>query len=366
MSEKLFLLAFIVCGLSFFAERPVTSSCVSCPTIMQGPPCQEFWRADAVFIGLVTEAIAVDWSGSNINPYSQYRQLKARLSVEQSFRGTESSAEVIFEMNDCPYPFKQGERYLVYAHKDREGKLYQRIGFSRTRPLSEAKEDLEFIRGLSTAKPGTKVYGKVTRSTHNIKESRYDYEPLTGVKVFLASNDQDYEAVTDSEGQYQFLGLAAGTYRIRAELPAHLSFKEETIKVRGQSCVPLDISAMRDGQIAGRVLDINGQPMIYVPVSLVSADAELKDILLNIKDRWAWTFSVTNSEGRFGFSRLAPGNYMLIINRAEFERTRGTERAQALPMLFYPGVTSIDQAVVITLREGQKAREYDFHLPDGY
>jgi hypothetical protein len=362
MRERLFVfVASIMCVLAFLPNRGVAASCLSCPRMGQGPPCQEFWRAEAVFIGLVTEAEAVDWSGTNIAPYSQYQRLTARLSVLQAFRGMDET-EVIFEMNDCPYPFKQGERYLVYAHRDREGKLYQRIGFSRTRPLSEAGEDLEFIRGLSTTQPGSRVYGKLTLPTHNIKESRNDYEPLTGVKVILEGNNQNYDAVTDGTGQYQLVGLPAGAYRVRAELPDHLSFEERTIRITGQGCVPLDISAMRDGQIAGRVLNVDGQPVASVPVSLVSADAGLEDILSENKDRGAWTFSVTNEQGRFGFSQLAPGRYLLIINRAEFEKTRGNEKAQALPRLFYPGVTIMEQAVVITVREGRKAREYDFLL----
>lgn len=127
--------------------------------------------------------------------------------------------------------------------------------------------------------------------------------------------------------------------------------------------MPLDISALRDGQIGGRVLNVDGQPVASVPVSLVSADARIEEILSDTKDRGAWTFSVTNDEGRFGFSQLAPGEYLLIINRAEFEKTRGNEKAQALPRLFYPGVTGMEHAVVITVRESRKAREYDFRLP---
>ncbi len=362
MRERLFIfLAFIICALSLLPNRVFAASSLSCPHVVQGPPCQEFWRADAVFVGLVIEAVAVDGSDTNPMPTSQYLRLTARLSVEERFRGTHA-AEVVFEMKDCPYPFKQGERYLVYAYKDREGKLYQRIGSSRTRPLSEAGEDLEFIRGLSTARPGTTVYGKVTRPTHNIKESRYDSEPLIGVKVILEGNDQDHDAFTDGEGKYQFSGLPAGDYRVRTELPDHLSFKEQTIQATGQGCVPFDISALRDGQIAGRVLNVDGQPLASVPVSLVSADAGLEEILFETKDRGAWTFSVTNDQGRFEFSQLAPGRYLLIINRAEFERTRGSERAQALPRLFYPGVNGMEQAIVITLRDGLKAKDYNFRL----
>jgi hypothetical protein len=303
----------------------------------------------------------VDWSGTKLEPYSQYRQLTARLLVEQAFRGIKGS-EVVFRMDDCPYVFKQGERYLVYAHKDSAGQLSQRLGFSRTRPLSEAEEDLEFIRGLATAQPGSKIYGKVARATHNIKQVRYDHEPLRGVRVSLESKDQNYEAFTDGEGRYQFAGLSAGAYRVRAELPDRLSSKELSIQVNGVGCVPLDIFSQREGEIAGRVVDVDGQPVAGVPVSLVSADASVAEILTDIKDRGAWTLTYTNEEGRFRFTQLAPGGYLLILNRSQYEKARGSEKAQTLPRLFFPGVTGREQAEVIDVREGGKTREYVFHL----
>lgn len=356
------LLVTVISSLFPLPGKTRAASYLSCPQVVQGPPCQEFWRADAVFIGLATEVVAVDWSGTNLVPFSQYRRLTARLSVEEVFRGVEAT-EVMFEMNDCPYPFKQGERYLVYAHKGRDGKLYQSIGRSRTRPLSEAGGDLEYIRGLSAAEDGSSVLGKVTRHTHNIRESRYDVEPLKDVRIILEGSDRRQEVVSDDEGRYQFVGLPTGTYKVRAELPAHLSFDEQTIKVTGRGCVPLDISARRDGQIVGRVLDADGQPVAYVPVSLVPADAGPEEIFSEGKDKGVWTFGLTNEQGRFEFSQLAPGRYLLIINRAEFERTRGTERTRALPRLFYPGAADIGQATVIAVREGQRAREYNFSLP---
>jgi hypothetical protein len=356
------MIAAVIGILFFLPGKGLTASCISCAGMGQGPPCQEFWRADAVFIGSVTEAMAVDWSGTDVAPYSEYRRLTARLFVEEAFRGVEAT-EVIFEMNDCPYPFKQGERYLVYAHKDRNGKLYQRIGMSRTRPLSKAGEDLEYKRRLSATGAVSNILGKVTRHTHNIRESRYDIEPLKDVRIILEGNDQRHEVVTDVEGSYQFAGLRAGTYRVRAELPAHLRFDEQTIKVTGKGCTPLDISARRDGQLAGRVLDADGLPIVYVPVSLVSADASLEEIFSESKVKGAWTFGLTNKQGRFEFSHLAAGRYLLIINRSEFETTRGTEKTRALPRLFYPGVANIEQSTVITVTEGQRAREYDFRLP---
>jgi protocatechuate 3,4-dioxygenase beta subunit len=52
--------------------------------------------------------------------------------------------------------------------------------------------------------------------------------------------------------------------------------------------------------------------MKYVPISLVSAEAATDEILS--KDHNAWTYALTNEQGYYNFSHLAPGQYLLIIN----------------------------------------------------
>jgi hypothetical protein len=334
----------------------------SCPRVIQGPPCFECWRPNTViFIGVATQVVLTpNNTGLMIGPYVRST---VHFTIEEAFKGIEGSA-IDLELDYCGYLFKEGERYLVYAHRNpNDNKLNVRDGSTRTRLLSQAGEDLEYLRELSSAEPGSRVYGKVAQSTHNIKDSRYEAEPLTEVKVVLEGGNERRVAVSDSEGNYQFTGLPAGTYRLRAELPARLSFPEQTIRVTGRGCVPMDITTNRNGQIAGRVLDMNGNPLAYVPVSLVSADASLEQILSEGKDKGAWTFTLTNEQGRYWFTNLAPGRYLLVINRAEFEKSRGTEISRLLPRLFYPGVIDITQASVVVVRDEQKPREYDFRLP---
>ena len=116
------MVAALVLSLTLLPAAAPPAYCASCPQIVQGPPCQEFWRADALFVGYVTEAVGVDWTNTNLVPTSQYIKLTARLAVEESFRG-DVGAQVTFQMDNCPYPFREGERYLVYANKGRDGKL---------------------------------------------------------------------------------------------------------------------------------------------------------------------------------------------------------------------------------------------------
>jgi len=335
----------------------------TCPGFTPGPPCMEFWRADAVFIGVVNRVVREpDTSPGAFGPYSRST---VYFTIEEAFRGVGGTA-LVLELDHCGHFFKENERYLVYAHRNGNTKqLDVRVGNTRTRPVAEAKEDLEYIRGLSSAEPGSRVFGKITQHTYNIKVHEIDVEPLKNIRVTLVGNNESKEVVTDSEGNYEFKRLTAGTYRVRADLPAYLAgySPEEEFKLTGRDCGAMDFHGWRKAQISGRVLDVNGKPLESVAITLVPADATPEQILEEKKDKFGWPFTSTNREGRFSFSYLAPGRYLLIINRAEYEKSRGGKEWSALPRLFYPGVNDLAAATVIVVSDEHERREYNFTLP---
>jgi hypothetical protein len=349
------------CFVPLLTVFTFVNALASCPMTQQGPPCQEYWQSEAVFIGLATRVVTVpNNSGFAFGPYSQST---VYFTIEETFKGVGGTG-IVLNLDHCGYLFKEGERYLVYARRNHNNQeLDVRGGFTRTRPLSEAAEDLQYIRGLSSAEPGSRVFGKVTQFTYNIKKVNHEAEPLRDIKVTLEGDNHRQEVFTDSEGRYEFKRLPGGTYRLRAELPAYLGYKEETFKLNSRGCVPVNISARRKGQIIGRVLGSNGQSLKEVPISLVPADASHEEILAEGKDNLVWPLRYTNREGRFSFEHLPPGRYLLIINRTEFERSRGSQRDPALPRFFYPGVSDVSGATVIVVSNDNEPREYDFHLP---
>lgn len=355
---SLVLLMFVICTLPALSGGAPATACLSCVREEQGPPCQEYWRADAVFVGTATEVTTVDWP-PHIAGWSPYMKLTARFAVEEAFRGVDAT-ELTMAIGSCAYPFKQGERYLVYAHRGHDGKLSVETGRSRTRLLAEAGEDLEYVRSVLAASPGTRVFGTVARYSTDVRGNRAIVEPVKDVKVVLEGSDQRLETRTDGEGEYQFTGLPAGTYRVSADTPSYLSNGKHTVLASGRGCVSADIRAFHEGRIAGRVLDATGRPILGVPVSVVLADAGAKEILS--EDHEAWVYGLTNHEGNYQFTALAPGRYLLILNRTGAQKLPNGDSAK-VARIFYPGVSDIGRATVITIREGKKNRSYDFQLP---
>ncbi|HET8670451.1 MAG TPA: hypothetical protein VFM05_07450, partial [Candidatus Saccharimonadales bacterium] len=63
----------------------------------------------------------------------------------------------------------------VYAYRNNQ-QLEVRVGMTRTRPISEAAKDLQYIRGLALAEPGSRIFGRVGMYTYRFKENNLDTE----------------------------------------------------------------------------------------------------------------------------------------------------------------------------------------------
>lgn len=344
------------------------------------PPCQAFWRAEVVFTGTVVELTHTEkYSTKFGNEDWDARDRLARFQVEEVFRG-EAGREVViaateilptpikfpdgtdgfksFSGGDCEYRFKQGERYVVYAHLDRERAGRLRVGFNRTRPLANAADDLAFLRGLKTADPSTgRVYGRVVRQDRDLKPGNYaEAAPVEGVRVEVVAEGGGVPRVvtTDREGRYEVAGLAPGAYLVRAEMPETLAaYGEQKARIVARGCAEVDFRTHADGRVAGRVLDREGRPVAELKLDLIPADGP--EISLN--GLWAHT----DREGRYELKDIPPGRYLF-----GFALAGAPDERAPYPRTYYPGVASTAQATALEVAPGQRLSLFDLRLPARY
>ena len=128
---------------------------------------------------------------------------------------------------DCGIAFTQAQQYLVYASSF-EGKLYTGICM-RTKDISAATADLEYMRGLKNAMSGAAVYGEVTANKRNEKGESVR-QPVAGARIIIDGADKK-EVRTDAKGQFRADGLPAGDYTVQILPPEKMTTGETERKI---------------------------------------------------------------------------------------------------------------------------------------
>lgn len=350
MNRLGYRLAFAVASLFLPA---LAAPALACSCLNPGPPCQAYWNYQVVFAGttLSVTPIEVEREGG-----SKVMQRLVRFQVDEAFRGvSEKGLEVLTGAwgGDCGYDFEVGKKYLVYGYT-LEGKYRIGTGIcSRTQPLSEAAEDLSFIRAVHNLPPGATIYGLAQRHTVDL-ESGGNWEPggpIAGAVVVASSGTVSQERTTGGDGRYSFSGLPPGKYTVRVTLPEKLSpFEDQTVEVHDRGCAEIDIGAVVDGRIAGRLLGARGAPLKGKSVDLLPFGKDGKPL----SRLWAYT----EEDGSFQFTKLPPGRYVLGVNTFN-------EPDEDLPYrkTYYPAATDPSAAEVITLGEGQRLSGFEFRMP---
>src|SRR5262245_8735142 len=166
---------------------PVVSEVVACTCPVVGPPCEEYWKAEAVFAGKVMKQSIFTVVEGDGDSRSEYQQVLVRFSIEQRFKGiTGDEVEIVTGLTGgaCGYHFKDGERYVVYAVRSGQDKnrLYSGI-CNRIKLVAEADEDFAYFRAIPEAGTGGLVYGRVKKLTTPLSfNSRYQESYLDNIK----------------------------------------------------------------------------------------------------------------------------------------------------------------------------------------
>jgi hypothetical protein len=284
----------------------------------------------------------------------QYRQRLVTFAIETAFRGVEgSTAEVITGMGggDCGFAFRRGERYLVYTYTNPEDKKLHTSICHRTRALSEAGEDLEYIRGLTSAAPGALIFGEVQRYRQGPDPGPRQM-PMAGLKISIDGEEKQAEVRTGLDGHFSVGGLPPGVYRLKLSLPPGLtsSGAEQKIKVADRGCAKVHFGVVSDGRLSGKVLNAAGQPIPKAEISLCNPDER--------RYRSCVDTAYSDQEGRYEFKAVPPGRYVLGIR---FDGL--TRQNRPFPLLYYPSVESIDQATIVNVGDGERIEKYDLVLP---
>ncbi|HEV2665996.1 MAG TPA: carboxypeptidase-like regulatory domain-containing protein [Blastocatellia bacterium] len=217
--------------------------------------------------------------------------------------------------------------------------------------MSQAGEDLKYLRGLSSAAPGVRIYGEVQRYWSGVNAGRQP-ESMAGIKVSIDGTKKRGEMMTDLKGRFCAGGLPGGVYKVKISLPQGLmSYSpERDIKVADRGCAMVNFDVVSDGRLSGRVLDFNGRPMPNVEIALRNPEEKMHGCKLYN--------AYSDKDGLYEFKAIPPGRYALGVWFDGLDI-----RNRPFQQIYYPGVDNIDQATIVTIDEGEKVEMNDLVLP---
>ncbi len=221
--------------LLFCALLPHRTSACDCAE--PGPPCKAFANVPVVSAGRVVKIATISLKAPSGDPYEDRLIF---LEVEQSYRGSVGkAAEVVTGSGDCGYDFRMGEHYLVYAYPHpQSGKLYTGI-CQRTRPISEAGDDLEYLSKKDDPSHGAGIEGTIEQLT---RDSRYETRVvgfMAGIRLLIQGKSGRWTTVSEKNGRFRLWGLQPGRYRITPGLPKGFLPSTETVTLQPHSCATI-------------------------------------------------------------------------------------------------------------------------------
>ena len=323
----------------------------ACTCVGPNPPCQATWQSDAVFVARV---LSIEDAPPSVEQGVPWPQIRVRLRVAEAFRGVTVGEVDVFTGRgggDCGYAFVAGVDYLVYAYRHpANGGL--RTGIcSRTRLLSEAAEDLRYLRGPARQQPTrARIFGRIYRHDPVGDQQPPVSVPLAGIRVTAQSEQQTYRARTDANGAYE-MPVLTGKYRMSFDVPDELyvynGLIAEVQDLRG--CAEVDVAAQWNGRVFGRILAADGNPVPGFSLSLIRA-AALGGFYID------WSLNGrTDGDGRYEISHLPEGAYHLVVDPWELAGKR--------PPAVRAALKDAGSVNTIDVPRGQRVEARDMTLP---
>lgn len=173
---------------------------------------------------------------------------------------------------------------------------------------------------------------------------------------------------TDARGYYKLTGLKPGPFRI-ALLGERVwpELIERSVNVEaGAELTGVDLPIRLDGEVSGRVVDQNKDPVAGVPVRLIGREYSA-GALRYFTDTGSAT---TNDRGEYVMHNVRAGRAMLLLmeKRKVYEGpisetpTDPKLRKPAYRATYYPNADSAGTATLVTLRSGERRGGMDIQV----
>ena len=309
--------------------------------------------------------------------------VKSTMIVEKVFKGKlKVRDEIVFGQGngaDCIWTFEEtsvGDQFLFYLTRpekfskdsylpSNEPGLWFAFGCGRSRELGGATEDLLYLENMAKVRGKTRIAGSIGGGF------AYPDIDVNGKKIKIIGPNKTYETKTDEDGVFEIYGLPPGKYFVEPEMPPgwkidpdFLTYSQSVVQdkyrrpemksprqvaimLEPKKHASVDIAFTVENSVRGRVLDPKGKGMSRVCVYLLQPG----------EDGFG-PYGCTDGKGRFEITQIPEGEYVLIANKDGKPSNR-----EPFPKVFYPNVTELERAAVISIRPGERLANIDIVIP---
>jgi hypothetical protein len=305
------------------------------------PPCQAYWESQTVFVGTVREVVKAE------------QGWRVTFDVQQVQRGDSAPTMTVRDPTSeiGPSPFHMGGRYVVYAYGAGDERFVAPCG--RTRLANEAQEDLAYFREMKAPGSGGRIFGSVRHAEPDfVEQGTRDRGPIAGLTIRLQGRGLNRAVSTANDGAFDFDGLQPGEYTLSLSAPERMLLEPHlfgvyrtpapgsfTVSLRhARGCMPISFTVREPGGIRGLLVDDRGAPLEGELVSAIAAvNAETSKHLPVERVR-------TGADGRFEFTPLPRGQYVLALNLDDRPEPMEFDRRA-----YHPGTRVPGEAAVVTV-----------------
>jgi len=190
-------------------------------------------------------------------------------------------------------------------------------------------------------------------------------KPLVNMHVSLnsSSGGTSRSTTTDTEGRFQFNGLADRTYSVSVVPTQGYLLRPVPVEDRGRRYRPGDtvnFTMVKGGIITGRVTDREGNPVISIPISLIRVrDGEGNK--QNVQVAGVGMARTTDDRGVYRIYGLQPGSYLVAANpNSTVSMSQFSPYIGQTPT-YHPSATR-DTATEVTVDYGTEASGIDIRF----
>ena len=351
------------------AVASFSAPCFACSCEANLRTCNHL-HADAIFVGTVVELVPVKhvFDGESWPGYSM------RLSVERSLKGNlggEVSVETGSGGGDCGTPLPPGDRYLIFAYKNTDTKLWTGScnGDQKLKSDADVVAAIEPIQTAITPGKGS-LYGLVTYTApvvwdKNGKPVGGGTRAVPGLLMKATSETNTFTTFTGKNGNYEFKNLKNGHYTITPDLQPdwaydqHFSAERYERSVADGSCAKIDFPLQQTTRLQARVTLAPGEQFGVPPDGTFGLQTAVAiPVGLEKTNDRSGIKATIEPDGYFDLWPIPPGDYYVGINIS----TSPTPQAPFVPT-YYPGVTDKNAARVVHLDEGE-SKYIEFPPPE--